>query len=243
MNNNDLSITNVSHGDIVLRSAHLDWDTHPLKISSAQLRNIKLDVVMNPLTSTQSPSEKAGLEKAQLSSVAKRIDREFRCAVQKYVKGLDKASIDDLRTVGGIENITIGSILWEGAKALLRLNFGEFIYKTVRAQHVAMMKKEEIRKKGSTARVLWLKNIESEEESRLKSAKKMLKKRSVALIKSCKKSEERGIISLKKLKELEQLSKIFTALFPQEEFIVDIKIDKSESVHEFVNSRRNLLNE
>ena len=72
---------------------------------------------------------------------------------------------------------------------------------------------QQISKRGSICRIAWLQQINALEKKRLRETKVMLEVHCMTLIKACEDEAKKGKFPTNNLKEIEQLSQIFQAIF------------------------------
>ena len=229
--------------NLIPQDSVLNWNQHPLRISEAQLETIDMPSVMKVLQKTlQSPSELAGFDVSQIKEeVILLIDKEFREAMLRYEQTLIDVSAKDLTKIralevshrhhpgagagigaggGALAGAGIGAIAGPAGAAIggvIGAILGSILLFFGVKQGVSI----HVNHSGSAHRIKWLIQVDGDESKRLQRAKNLLINRAILLSSELKRLEEAGEKCEFRKEKILQLHKVFKALFPQENILVD----------------------
>ncbi len=220
--------------------ADINWDQQVLRISNAQLETIDMGVVLNVLSQTaRPPSEMAGIPLDEVAhDVITLLDAEHRVAMLKYRNNLthinpldaNKAAREAARLGWVTPTTTGGGIIAGGAVtgavaglvagpvgAAVGAGLGAIICGLLGLFGGRKAVQLEVEHAGSAHRVKWLVQVDEGENKRLEEAKNKLINACIPLLKELSALKAKGEFDEKKYKQLQQLQKVFKALFPEEE--------------------------
>jgi hypothetical protein len=195
----------------------ISWADYPVTLTQSQHASIKnLPAVIAFLEGfAKPPSEVANIKTQICCGVIHFIDKEYRAANRKYKNDLALAEGDDLKIITKlskqyhIRSYTGFFGLWYA----VREYFG-----------VAYKSKIELDKEGSTHRLAFMQQVSMLETMRLDSIKEKISNCITPLLKDLKR---RQVEDISLLKELDQITAIYNALFPHEQ---DDEVDEAMNI-------------
>lgn len=186
---------------LATQSGVIDWRVYPVDVSKEQFEVVQgWNKVFSVLTEkTQMPSKQAGLS-GDLSPVIKQINSIYTKAMERYKDQFMTAARSDGIKISemeayGYENTIAKGIIW--------------LFRRITSHHTKVVQA------ASAHRYKWIIVTEALEEKRLADSKDMIEQRSAVLIEDLKRELSKGFVNNDYVKELDQLEKVFRALFPQ----------------------------
>lgn len=192
-------------------SKKLDWDRYPVQISESLLEAISMELVKPILSGIcKQPSEIAKIKEHEiLDPTIHLLDSECRQAYKAYANSLADAVQKDWRKIR-ITKARYSIRSYDGAYGLV---FGTLQYFGARFRS-----KEFVQSEGSAHRIKWLIEVDIREKDRREKIKKRIKQALDDIANRAKLNPEKGVELVGRSK---QLLKLFKAIFPSEEIVID----------------------
>lgn len=204
------------------------WENYPVV-----LRGQDISCALAVLQNDKLPSEKAGIDKRDLSQAMKEIDNKFQKKMRKYKKEFIEKSNLDLDVISKLEKTSVLTIARDRISLISNGHFYDFISILCYAVIVILHRANYIREQGHAHRIEWLKDVNKSEKKRQEKMKTMLEEHANVLIEDSR--ENSLLVNDVKLK---QLSDIYKAQFPGKKLIVGaekIDIDRYLEDHQLSN--------
>lgn len=199
----------------------MSWAQYPVTLTEGQLSTIKnqAEVVAVLSNSWKSPSAAAGIDTKKIAApIIHTIDTQFRAAKLKYANYLAIAEGEDLKTLQALE---------QGYKIRSYTGFFGFFYTVMEFFGSKKYKSDiEVAKEGSNHRVAFMQQVSILESERLKEVQEKITKCITPLLADIGKKKVEDVALLR---QLQQLTAIFHALFPT---ITHPEVEKAKTVLE-----------